>query len=451
MNSWPISLVLAQILTPTFAQAAKPSPTNQSPTVSLTAPADGAVYPDGAEIELTAQAADADGRIRHVRFHQGDQRLHSVAHPPYSHTWKKPPPGRYILTAVATDNQGAETTSAPITISVGAPANQSPTVSLTAPADGAVYRVNPGATLDLGLTAAAADPDGGSVQVAFLDGPTLLGTASAAPYVLPWNNVAPGSHALTARATDTQGASTTSAPITITVAEAPATTLYFIEADHLGTPRLIADATGKPVWRWDNREPFGDSPPDEDPDGDGKRFEFNLRFAGQYFDQETGLHYNYFRDYDSSIGRYLTPDPIGLEGGINLYGYVSNDPVNFVDPFGLDATDWNNTSGGRSRLNGPSNGNWGGKCWSGGQYSCGGNRPGNAPPTDSGDQCYQRHDNCDVACGSNFQCIAACNGSLVDELGHLPNDPRQWESPPRPGTEGDSRRYRDWAIDYFRR
>jgi len=280
MNSWPISLVLAQILTPTFAQAAKPSPTNQSPTVSLTAPADGAVYPDGAEIELTAQASDADGRIRHVRFHQGDQRLHSVAHPPYSHTWKKPPPGRYILTAVATDNQGAETTSAPITISVGAPANQSPTVSLTAPADGAVYRVNPGATLDLGLTAAAADPDGGSVQVAFLDGPTLLGTASAAPYVLPWNNVAPGSHALTARATDTQGASTTSAPITITVAEAPATTLYFIEADHLGTPRLIADATGKRSGAGTTANPSATARPTRTPTGTASASSSTCAFRG---------------------------------------------------------------------------------------------------------------------------------------------------------------------------
>jgi RHS repeat-associated protein len=61
----------------------------------------------------------------------------------------------------------------------------------------------------------------------------------------------------------------------------------------------------------------------------------NLRFAGQYYDQETGLHYNYHRYYDPQLGRYLRADPIGLAGGINLYAYVRNNPVNLIDPDGL--------------------------------------------------------------------------------------------------------------------
>lgn len=61
----------------------------------------------------------------------------------------------------------------------------------------------------------------------------------------------------------------------------------------------------------------------------------NLRFPGQYFDQETGMHYNGFRYYNPMLGRYIQADPIGLRGGINLYGYVYANPLFYYDPYGL--------------------------------------------------------------------------------------------------------------------
>jgi len=82
-------------------------------------------------------------------------------------------------------------------------------------------------------------------------------------------------------------------------------------------------------------------------------------FPGQYYDDETGLHYNYFRDYNPMSGRYVESDPIGLKGGLNTYAYVLGNPINWIDPNGLDPLPGINQ--GRQYLaeaNGDSNAAW---------------------------------------------------------------------------------------------
>ncbi|KAF0813419.1 putative deoxyribonuclease RhsC [Andreprevotia sp. IGB-42] len=107
-------------------------------------------------------------------------------------------------------------------------------------------------------------------------------------------------------------------------------------ADQLGTPRQITDpANNQIVWRWDS-EAFGNTQANQDPGNTGNQFVYNLRFPGQYYDAESGRHYNYFRDYDPSTGRYVQSDPIGLAGGsFSTYGYVNGNPLSDGDPLGL--------------------------------------------------------------------------------------------------------------------
>lgn len=106
-------------------------------------------------------------------------------------------------------------------------------------------------------------------------------------------------------------------------------TPFYLHTDHLGTPRVATNHNQQPIWSWVS-----------DAFGVGQTtgsLTLNLRFPGQYYDQESGLHYNYFRDYDPQTGRYVESDPIGLEGGLNTYGYVEGNPVIYVDPTGENA------------------------------------------------------------------------------------------------------------------
>jgi RHS repeat-associated protein len=120
---------------------------------------------------------------------------------------------------------------------------------------------------------------------------------------------------------------------------------YYYHNDHLATPQKMTDASGVVVWSADYK-PFGEATVTV------STITNNLRFPGQYFDTETGNHYNYFRDYNPVIGRYIEADPLGIEEGVNhLYLYVQNNPAKFMDPYGnaisvfTRSLDWKKKSG----------------------------------------------------------------------------------------------------------
>jgi RHS repeat-associated protein len=113
------------------------------------------------------------------------------------------------------------------------------------------------------------------------------------------------------------------------LAKIEGTSVYYYHNDALGTPQTMTDATGTVVWAADYK-PFGEATITV------STITNNLRFPGQYFDAETGLLYNYMRDYDPVIGKYKESDPIGIQQGTNhLFAYAANNPIRFDDPNGL--------------------------------------------------------------------------------------------------------------------
>jgi len=109
---------------------------------------------------------------------------------------------------------------------------------------------------------------------------------------------------------------------------------YFYHNDHLGTPQQMTAVNGAVVWRAEYSS-FGVAAIEVE------AVENHFRLPGQYYDQETGLHYNWHRYYEPGIGRYLRTDPVGLEGGINLFLYAKNSPKTYFDITGLKwCTPW---------------------------------------------------------------------------------------------------------------
>ena len=106
--------------------------------------------------------------------------------------------------------------------------------------------------------------------------------------------------------------------------------VYFYHSDHLNTPQKLTDGTGAVVWSADYK-PFGEATIVV------STITNNLRFSGQYYDTETGLHQNGYRDFNLN-GRYIQADPLGLMAGANLYAYVGGNPINRTDPLGLRCT-----------------------------------------------------------------------------------------------------------------
>ena len=110
------------------------------------------------------------------------------------------------------------------------------------------------------------------------------------------------------------------------------TTYHYLHTDHLYTPILATNKEGSITWKA-VQEAFGAMSALNQ-----SRIIMNLRFPGQYYDAETGTHYNFHRDYKPNAGRYVQSDPIGLEGGINLFSYAKNNSLINTDPLGLLVT-----------------------------------------------------------------------------------------------------------------
>lgn len=162
-------------------------------------------------------------------------------------------------------------------------------------------------------------------------------------------------------------------------------TVIYIHSDHLNTPKAVTDQNQKLVWKGDY-EPFGEV------EAAIETVEMNLRFPGQYQDDEIDTYHNFHRDYSPEIGRYLQPDFVGLADGPNIYSYARQNPVSKYDPLGL------NSCGAEGGAPFPSN-----MLAYSFEYAC------------------AKHDKCYEPCGANkLACDLKFNGDLLSECRKIP-------------------------------
>jgi hypothetical protein len=205
---------------------------NQPPTINVTTPADNSIFTSPANIILTAVATDPDGTITKVDFYNGTILVGTDPNSPYNFAMNNLTDGSYTITAIATDNNGATTTSSAIGFTVNAPVNQLPAVSITSPVNGSNFVE----LANLVIDAIASDADGTVSYVEFYNGTTLLGNDVSTPYSFVWSNVSAGDYQITVRATDNNGGVNTSTAVNIRVtANQPSVITIISPADNSTT------------------------------------------------------------------------------------------------------------------------------------------------------------------------------------------------------------------------
>jgi len=186
---------------------------NALPSVAITSPANNASVTSPANLGLNVSSSDADGSVAKVDYYSGSNLIASTTSP-FTYSWNNVGNGTYTIKAIAMDNRGGVTVSAPVSVTVqGGTGNQSPVVSITSPSNNASFN----APASISLTASASDVDGTVSKVEFFNGTTSIGSATQSPYTISWGNVAAGTYSITARATDNGGATTVSVPVSVTV------------------------------------------------------------------------------------------------------------------------------------------------------------------------------------------------------------------------------------------
>ena len=310
------------------------APPNTPPTVALTSPAFGATFtaPASIAISATAAATVTNATISKVDFYNGASLLGTALTTPYTFTWTAVPTGSYSLTARATDSLGSVATSAAVSVTVSAPGVL--TVSLSTPLSGASYM----APADVAVTASAAAVSGATItNIELYAGTTLIGSGATSPLSDIWSAVIPGTYTLTAKAYDSQGATATSAPVTVTITAAPGETITFLHNDLAGNPIAATDVNGAIVWR-ESYSPYGDRQKIQAASSANRQW-----FGGKPLDSETGLSNFGARPYDSFVGRFYGIDAVGFSEknihSFNRYAYGNNNPFRFIDLDGNSASD----------------------------------------------------------------------------------------------------------------